>query len=675
MADRGRKSHPVTSQLLDERWMKHNHDLHMERLRVMKPMTDCSLPESTKHMPSHAKRKQLDKESQEKIDIENRILLDKLIRIKNFDSSKHIKPWLARSVFQYRPGAFYDPISGAKCLDHINATVGTSPRSIHSVLNRPDAPPTYKETQHYLHLLHENGKLLRTIEASASDYAVEKLGKEAAEHIVHSRRLSNYRGPEAARFTPVRPMSGEAAAATVLRQQQHRPESAQASFMGGLQPQQRMYTPLQRRTMSAGTSPSNTPSVRAGAGMTHPPPNYGWGEDVPTAPAPLSAAPPLDPVDEGQESAADLQPWTSSQTLRPLGARRPVPSAPSARAGSAHHHAQLAELGVVDEGLEEGGSEEEEEEDGKAAHTAAVMDGTPLPATGISRVGNDDSRPGSASSTTSRHSLQLNPRAIKLEPLTPSLTAKRPPSPTGSARSSHSVQSMRSVGSARSGGLPPPGPSPYLQPISRQQSQRSTSLAAELAREREPLPGSQPGSRPGSRQSSRGSTGRLADLRALSSAASQASGSGRSTPQAERSAASSVGSPVNVHAAAGQEEDTGVTTTQPEADVGSTEAPATPQGEEEAVADLGAKAEVVEVDAAEEAVTEAEEEAEADKEAEAAEEVEAEVTDAQWKLRQKRRLRQQKRLRQTRRLKQQQKRLRQMRRLRQQKRLWLRQQW
>lgn len=87
---------------------------------------------------------------------ENAILLEKLVRIKHFDSQKAFKPWLARSTFQYKPGVFYDPTTGAKCVDHINVTASVSPRSVHSPMHRPaTAPSSFAATQRYLHILGE----------------------------------------------------------------------------------------------------------------------------------------------------------------------------------------------------------------------------------------------------------------------------------------------------------------------------------------------------------------------------------------------------------------------------------------------------------------------------------------------------------------------------------------
>jgi hypothetical protein len=87
---------------------------------------------------------------------ENAILLEKLVKIKHFDSQKAFKPWLARSTFQYKPGVFYDPTTGAKCVDHINVTASVSPRSVHSPMHRPaTAPSSFAATQKYLHILGE----------------------------------------------------------------------------------------------------------------------------------------------------------------------------------------------------------------------------------------------------------------------------------------------------------------------------------------------------------------------------------------------------------------------------------------------------------------------------------------------------------------------------------------
>lgn len=86
---------------------------------------------------------------------ENHILLEKLISIKNFDSWSAFRPWLARSTFQYRPGTFYDPTTGAKCVDHLNPTAYLSPRSSHAPGRPSTAPTSWAATQRYLHTLEE----------------------------------------------------------------------------------------------------------------------------------------------------------------------------------------------------------------------------------------------------------------------------------------------------------------------------------------------------------------------------------------------------------------------------------------------------------------------------------------------------------------------------------------
>jgi hypothetical protein len=42
----------------------------------------------------------------------NHILLEKLVKIKSFDSARVFKPWLARSTFQYGAGLYVDPATG-----------------------------------------------------------------------------------------------------------------------------------------------------------------------------------------------------------------------------------------------------------------------------------------------------------------------------------------------------------------------------------------------------------------------------------------------------------------------------------------------------------------------------------------------------------------------------------
>ena len=71
----------------------------------MKHRIDMEEPETGKIKIGRAnnpKRAQQEANRQGEIDLENQVLLDKLVRIKQFDSSKIFKPWLGRSTFQYK---------------------------------------------------------------------------------------------------------------------------------------------------------------------------------------------------------------------------------------------------------------------------------------------------------------------------------------------------------------------------------------------------------------------------------------------------------------------------------------------------------------------------------------------------------------------------------------------
>ncbi|KAF5837223.1 hypothetical protein DUNSADRAFT_4678, partial [Dunaliella salina] len=155
MADRGRRNQLVCNPLLDEKWKKSEYEGHRKRLAEIKPLIDNSEPISTQHKPSSAKREEIQRTRQEEVDRANHILLEKLINIKNFDSWSAFKPWLARSTFQYGPGTFYDPTTGAKCVDHLNPTAYISPRSSHAPGRPPTAAASYTATQRYLHTLEE----------------------------------------------------------------------------------------------------------------------------------------------------------------------------------------------------------------------------------------------------------------------------------------------------------------------------------------------------------------------------------------------------------------------------------------------------------------------------------------------------------------------------------------
>ena len=205
-----------------QRWQKHSYDLHKKRLHDMKHRIDMEEPETGKIKIGRAnnpKRAQQEANRQGEIDLENQVLLDKLVRIKQFDSSKIFKPWLGRSTFQYkcvaravnrgagvggvqygiavvgrlpacptplslqytlalppefymactesrlavppppspplRNGLYYDVASGIRCVDHYNPTAHSSPRSTTYYDLRPASAPSFRAQQAYLTLLEE----------------------------------------------------------------------------------------------------------------------------------------------------------------------------------------------------------------------------------------------------------------------------------------------------------------------------------------------------------------------------------------------------------------------------------------------------------------------------------------------------------------------------------------
>ncbi|KAF5826176.1 hypothetical protein DUNSADRAFT_4388 [Dunaliella salina] len=79
----------------------------------------------------------------------------------------------------------------------------------------------------------QNSKLLHAIDGTRSAYPNEELAKSAAEHAQHSRRLSNFRGPESARYvnspfhvSPTQPKPGRLSSMDPLR-----PHTTKASML------------------------------------------------------------------------------------------------------------------------------------------------------------------------------------------------------------------------------------------------------------------------------------------------------------------------------------------------------------------------------------------------------------------------------------------------------------
>ncbi|KAG2452780.1 hypothetical protein HYH02_003010 [Chlamydomonas schloesseri] len=170
----------------------------------MKHRIDTEKPETFDLQLSKGKRAMLEKERQYEIDRENAILLQKMVRIKEQDTRAVFRPWTARSTFQWKLGHYYDPTTGTKTLDHINLTSSVSPRSIHYyALSRPGtAPPDVTARMRDMQIQSDNTKLLRTITTMRSVYSVDELERRHAEESVLVNRISNFRGPESARYNP-----------------------------------------------------------------------------------------------------------------------------------------------------------------------------------------------------------------------------------------------------------------------------------------------------------------------------------------------------------------------------------------------------------------------------------------------------------------------------------------
>ncbi|MEW5298773.1 MAG: hypothetical protein WDW38_000487 [Sanguina aurantia] len=203
MADRGRKAFPVASTVLEERWVAQCKAMHKQRLRDIKSRVDTAEPECTNILSdtSHnPKRAQLVRQFE--VDLENRSLLEKLMRIKNPDTQQPSKPWLARPTCQVNGGVYFHPSSSTTCSGHINSAMASSPRSIHHASARPgSAPaPTFHAQQIYMHTLNENSKLLEAIASSKSLYSVKALGQQHSLDRVRVRAISNFKGPESARY-------------------------------------------------------------------------------------------------------------------------------------------------------------------------------------------------------------------------------------------------------------------------------------------------------------------------------------------------------------------------------------------------------------------------------------------------------------------------------------------
>ena len=72
---------PVSNRFLSKKWEEHNQEVHLEKLRSMKPTVDANSPPVFSHTIKKAKREQLLEERYTEIERENRLLLEKMSSI------------------------------------------------------------------------------------------------------------------------------------------------------------------------------------------------------------------------------------------------------------------------------------------------------------------------------------------------------------------------------------------------------------------------------------------------------------------------------------------------------------------------------------------------------------------------------------------------------------------
>mmetsp|Transcript_17504 Transcript_17504/g.29382 ORF Transcript_17504/g.29382 Transcript_17504/m.29382 type:complete len:250 (+) Transcript_17504:233-982(+) len=122
MADRGRRAMPVGNRLCQEKWVERCQNLHRDRLRNMRSTAsdprvttlDNSTPASMSmpHLQLKQKKAQLEEERFAQIELENRILLEKMSKIMRQDpgdarsshGGHHTEQFPFRSTLQLKPG-------------------------------------------------------------------------------------------------------------------------------------------------------------------------------------------------------------------------------------------------------------------------------------------------------------------------------------------------------------------------------------------------------------------------------------------------------------------------------------------------------------------------------------------------------------------------------------------
>lgn len=202
MADRGRKALPVDNRLCSERWVERCQTLHRHKLQTMRSTADdprMTALDNTQpitmqmpHLQLKQKKAQLEEERFAQIELENRVLLEKMSKIMRQDpgdarsshGGHHTEQFPFRSTLQLKPGVRID-MTQYPMLDSRNFV---APKS----LNREARLRELKR------ITSENQSMLRRIQSREPYYDHHKWEED---RITNLGYLKNIRNREVASLT------------------------------------------------------------------------------------------------------------------------------------------------------------------------------------------------------------------------------------------------------------------------------------------------------------------------------------------------------------------------------------------------------------------------------------------------------------------------------------------
>ena len=158
--------------------MEHCRQLHLERLRKVRPSIDNAPPRTFSHLANNAKAEQQARERYEKIAHENNILLEKLSKISEQDYAACARPTLYRASLSTKPGITFDP-SGRPMVDNVYVPPASCTGSLKSDQARRELN----------RIAEENMALWHRIQARKPFYSVKEFEKQYEQHEEISRRL------------------------------------------------------------------------------------------------------------------------------------------------------------------------------------------------------------------------------------------------------------------------------------------------------------------------------------------------------------------------------------------------------------------------------------------------------------------------------------------------------